>query len=73
MRAVGIMHRAGEHFEDGFGAGLVGSGEQGGDIGTVADCCSDCPYLLDRFAFAVDGFGVSATSGAVEIQGREGR
>ena len=67
------MHRAGELFEDGFGAGLVGSGEQGGDVGAVAERRSDGPYLLDRFAFAVHGFGVSAALCAVEIEGREGR
>ena len=53
--------------------GWVGSGEQGGHFGTVAECCSNGAYLLDRFAFAVDGFGVSAALGAVEIQGCEGR
>jgi hypothetical protein len=30
------MHRIGELSEDGLGAGLVGSGEQGADVGPVA-------------------------------------
>jgi hypothetical protein len=51
---VDVVARVGQFVEDGLGMGLLGPGEQGDDVVSVADGGCDGGDLLGCLAFAVD-------------------